>query len=203
MLVRLVLSAYIIFYSRGEISRENENKKRKTAVFTAVLLLCRHRLIFPGRFQPSIVSTDELNYRVRDGNGWTLIAKDTDLRLRYCAFVSFSLAIIHAQGAFVNSYFDIFCKILSFFEKLCRKKRKTAVFTAVLLLCRHRLIFPGRFQPSIVSTDELNYRVRDGNGWTLIAKNTDLRLRYSVLVSFSVGIIYEVSAFVNRFLQSF
>ena len=42
-----------------------------------------------------------------------------------------------------------------------------------VVLCRHRLIFPGRFQPSIVSTDELNYRVRDGNGWTLIAKNTD------------------------------
>ena len=40
--------------------------------------LCRRRLIFPGRFQPSIVSTDELNCRVRDGNGWTLIAKDTD-----------------------------------------------------------------------------------------------------------------------------
>ena len=31
-----------------------------------------------GRFQPSIVSTSELNCRVRDGNGWTLIAKDTD-----------------------------------------------------------------------------------------------------------------------------
>ena len=42
-----------------------------------------------------------------------------------------------------------------------------------VVLCRHRLIFPGRFQPSIVSTDELNYRVRNGNGWTLIAKNTD------------------------------
>ena len=44
----------------------------------AVLFVCRHRLIFPGRFQPSIFSTDELNCRVRDGNGWTLIAKDTD-----------------------------------------------------------------------------------------------------------------------------
>ena len=42
-----------------------------------------------------------------------------------------------------------------------------------VVLCRHCLIFPGRFQPSIVSTDELNYCVRDGNGWTLIAKNTD------------------------------
>ena len=90
------------------IKRKIKIKKRKTAVFTAVLLLCRHRLIFPGRFQPSIVSTDELNYRVRDGNGWTLIAKDTDLRLRYCAFVSFSLAIIHARGSFVNSFLRFF-----------------------------------------------------------------------------------------------
>ena len=34
--------------------------------------------IFPGRFQPSIFGTNELNYRVRDGNGWTLIVIDTD-----------------------------------------------------------------------------------------------------------------------------
>ena len=40
--------------------------------------LCRRRPIFPGRFQPSIVSTDELNYRVRDGNGWDLNVIDTD-----------------------------------------------------------------------------------------------------------------------------
>ena len=34
-------------------------------------------------------------------------------------------------------------------------------------------IFPGRLQPSIVGADELNYRVRNGNGWTLIAINTN------------------------------
>ena len=34
-------------------------------------------------------------------------------------------------------------------------------------------IFPGRFQPSIFGANELNYCVRDGNRWTLIAKNTD------------------------------
>ena len=28
--------------------------------------------IFPGRLQPSIVGRSELNFRVRDGNGWTL-----------------------------------------------------------------------------------------------------------------------------------
>ncbi len=41
--------------------------------------MCRHLLIFPGRFQPSIFSASELNCRVRDGNGCTLTAIDTDL----------------------------------------------------------------------------------------------------------------------------
>ena len=40
-------------------------------------------------------------------------------------------------------------------------------------LCRHRPIFPGRFQPSIFGTNELNYRVRNGNGWTLILISTN------------------------------
>ncbi len=55
-------------------------KKEKTEVFTSVFL-CQHRPIFPGRFQPSIVGTNELNFRVRDGNGWTLAVKDTDYEL--------------------------------------------------------------------------------------------------------------------------
>ena len=38
-------------------------------------------------------------------------------------------------------------------------------------------IFPGRRQPSIVGSDELNYRVRNGNGWTLILINTNYLLR--------------------------
>ena len=34
-------------------------------------------------------------------------------------------------------------------------------------------IFPGRCQPSIVDRNELNYRVRNGNGWTLILISTN------------------------------
>ena len=34
-------------------------------------------------------------------------------------------------------------------------------------------IFPGRHQPSIFGRDELNYRVRNGNGWTLILISTN------------------------------
>ena len=40
------------------------------------------------------------------------------------------------------------------------------------LQCRHRSIFPGRLQPSIFDVNELNFRVRNGNGWNLIAINT-------------------------------
>ena len=36
-------------------------------------------------------------------------------------------------------------------------------------------IFPGRFQPSIVGRSELNFRVRDGNGWTLALISTNYR----------------------------
>ena len=38
-------------------------------------------------------------------------------------------------------------------------------------------IFPGRLQPSIFGADELNYRVRNGNGWTLILISTNSALR--------------------------
>ena len=34
-------------------------------------------------------------------------------------------------------------------------------------------IFPGRRQPSIVGRSELNFRVRDGNGWTLALISTN------------------------------
>ena len=40
-------------------------------------------------------------------------------------------------------------------------------------MCRHLLIFPGSCPPSIFSASELNFRVRNGNGWTLTAINTD------------------------------
>ena len=49
-------------------------------------------------------------------------------------------------------------------------------------------IFPGRLQPSIVGRSELNFRVRDGNGWTLALISTNYlhrsrsyKLNYMVL----------------------
>ena len=38
-------------------------------------------------------------------------------------------------------------------------------------------IFPGRRQPSIVGRNELNYRVRNGNGWTLVLISTNFVFR--------------------------
>ena len=34
--------------------------------------------IFPARLQASIFGVNELNFRVRNGNGWTLILIDTN-----------------------------------------------------------------------------------------------------------------------------
>ena len=44
-------------------------------------------------------------------------------------------------------------------------------------------IFPVRLQTSIFGASELNFRVRDGNGWTLTAINTNccLSAGYSIL----------------------
>ena len=54
-------------------------------------------------------------------------------------------------------------------------KKQAAAFNAAAALCQRRAIFPGRRQPSIVATDELNFRVRNGNGWTLIVIGTDFQ----------------------------
>ena len=45
-------------------------------------------------------------------------------------------------------------------------------------------IFPARLQASIFGAGELNFRVRDGNGWTLTAINTDC----CILTDFSAKI---------------
>ena len=48
-------------------------------------------------------------------------------------------------------------------------------------LCWHWPIFPSRRQPSIFGTAELNFRVRNGNGWTLCVKSTDfISNQYSI-----------------------
>ena len=40
-------------------------------------------------------------------------------------------------------------------------------------------IFPGSHPPSIVDANELNFCVRDGNRWTLIAINTNFLVTHT------------------------
>ena len=91
---------------------------------------CWHLLIFPGRHQPSIFSTTDLNFCVRNGNRCTL-------------------------GVINTNYFYY----IHFFIRYS---------------CWRLLIFPGRHQPSIFSTTDLNFCVRNGNRCTLSVINTNL-----------------------------
>lgn len=65
------------------LRRRHPRTKRKTLrTSCGRSFRCWHLSIVPGRFQPSIVDTSELNCRVRDGNGCTLTVIDTNyLRL--------------------------------------------------------------------------------------------------------------------------
>ena len=53
-------------------------------------------------------------------------------------------------------------------------------------MCARCVIFPGRHQPSIVTVNELNYCVRNGNRCTLITINTHFiyRFRSKFTISF-------------------
>ena len=65
------------------ITLPKANTTKKSTSFE-VLFLFRRRPIFPGSFPPSIFGTVELNYRVRDGNGWDLNVIDTESVKGYC-----------------------------------------------------------------------------------------------------------------------
>ena len=64
-------------------------------------------------------------------------------------------------------------KTEDFFPRLKTPLKKNSYRKGNCFQCWHRSIFPGGFPPSIFDTDELNYRVRDGNGWTLIVIDTN------------------------------
>ena len=67
--------------------------------------LCRRRPIFPGRCPPSLFGAVELNYRVRDGNGWDLNAIDTDCTHKV---LPACLIILAPDARFVKSFFSFF-----------------------------------------------------------------------------------------------
>ena len=90
--------------------------------------LCRHWPIFPVRLQTSIVGTAELNFRVRNGNGWTLCVKSTDY-------------IILMKKTFIENRTK---------RNMCRKKLKYCWFE----LNKQSLF--GSSSPRSISIDQLN-----------------------------------------------
>ena len=62
--------------------------------------------IFPGRLQPSIVSRNELNYCVRNGNRWTLTLISTNFMLSGLTGkqANYKLFIAHCQEEFGDPY---------------------------------------------------------------------------------------------------
>ena len=75
------------------LNRRSETKKRTSEDVRFVLALP----IFPGRLQPSIVGRSELNFRVRDGNGWTLALISTNYEV-YCTFKTEQCIIENQEG---------------------------------------------------------------------------------------------------------
>ena len=66
--------------------------------------------IFPGRLQPSIVGRSELNFRVRDGNGWTLALISTNCCIATVLYSNKLLSNCQARRAARPSI--LHCKIL-------------------------------------------------------------------------------------------
>ena len=69
---------------------------------------------------------------------------------------------------FYRLFVSYSCGFLSIIANAKKQDNRTAVLHVLALP-----IFPGRLQPSIVGRIELNFRVRDGNGWTLDLINTN------------------------------
>ena len=101
--------------------------------------------IVPGRCQPSIVGTNELNFRVRDGNGWTLIVIDTNYSI---LVVLTGDSHIIAQDIwkckrFFQFFWKIFYKIPVAFGVVLwyDKNRNTLEVTLCALFARSAIIF--------------------------------------------------------------
>ena len=65
-----------------------------------------------------------------------------------------------------------------------KKYKKTPTLLGGHFICWHLPIFPGRHQPSIFGTTELNFCVRYGNRWTLSVINTNYSFVFISLSAF-------------------
>ena len=62
----------------GGVPNHKQTKRKKEPRLSSWFFFVLAIPIFPGRLQPSIVGRSELNFRVRDGNGWTLALISTN-----------------------------------------------------------------------------------------------------------------------------
>ena len=75
--------------------------------------------IFPGRHQPSIVGRDELNYRVRNGNGWTLALISTNYSFGLPEeHTDYNVFTAHCQESFYTRFVNQ--------RSVCESERKSS-----------------------------------------------------------------------------
>ena len=83
------------------------NYKRKSSCpKTTTSLLFRQRPTLPGGLPPSTISAEELNFRVRNGNGWILFAIITGYLLLDCQ-------LNNAKNLVHLTHFSSFCFLRS------------------------------------------------------------------------------------------
>ena len=77
-----------------------EEYERRSGLVRPDRLIMLALPIFPDRLQSSIVGRSELNFRVRDGNGWTLALINTN----YCNRIAATIYIIACTKHFVKPF---------------------------------------------------------------------------------------------------
>ena len=92
-LYNLSLSQILCRYLRASNERPygfaKQKKYKKTPTLLGGHFICWHLPIFPGRHQPSIFGTTELNFCVRYGNRWTLSVINTNYSFVFISISAF------------------------------------------------------------------------------------------------------------------
>ena len=109
-----------------------KKQQQKNHLQPQVVFQCWRKPIFPGRHQPSIFGAGELNFRVRDGNGWTLAAINTNYFVFAVSLDGFIMIPHHFENC--KPFFQFFSK--KFFG--LEKRWKPALGRIVLRSCSRR-----------------------------------------------------------------
>ena len=279
---------------------KNWQKNKKPPAIASGFVLCWRKPIFPGRHQPSIFGAGELNFRVRDGNGWTLAAINTNCVCCLTGQLNYNTTLFQKMQAPICIFLKVFFERESLScpghrpgkgtpaenyqrgphtdlphqtwersslrdlsrpghracaacparvtgqgreppqktinagrvptsptklgsEAPCATcparvtgparlvppgspgtgHKKTTRICEWFHLCWRKPIFPGRHQPSIFGAGELNFRVRDGNGWTLAAINTNCVCCLTGQLNYNTTLFQKMQAPICIFLKKF